>query len=116
MQVRGFRPDTGGHPDFLAAYHLLIDKRAQGHAPYYGYPYFSPWAYYGPGWYGPYGQDIYWREYESVTLLLDFLEPASGRLIWRGTAKDVLDLTETPAEQKRKLDATARFLLTRFPP
>jgi hypothetical protein len=120
MLLKGFRQDATGSPDFLAAYHLLIEKRAHGTAlsPYYGYgyPYYFPWRYYGPGWYGPYAQDIYWREYESVTLLLDFLDPASGRLIWRGTAEDVIDVTRNAAAQKQGLDAAVRFLLTRFPP
>lgn len=118
MLLRGFRQDAARPPDFLAAYHLLIEKSAHGYAspPFYGDPYYSPWRFHRPGWYGPYEQDIYWREYENVTLLLDFLDPASGRLIWRGTAKDVTGLSQSAAEQKRDLDAAVDFLLTRFPP
>jgi uncharacterized protein DUF4136 len=123
MPLKGFRQDTSRPPDFFAAYHLLIEKRTHGYAPYpyygYGAPYFSPWWRSGFGWYGMGGwdgQDVYWREYESVTLLLDFLDPASGRLIWRGTARNVVDFAQSPVEQAEELQAAVRFLLTRFPP
>jgi hypothetical protein len=120
MQLKGFRQDASSPPDFLAAYHLLIEKRAHGYAqpPYsgYGYPYYSARRFYRPGWYGAYDQDVYWREYESVTLLLDFLDPASGRLIWRGTAREAVDFTQSPVEQSEALQTAVRFLLTRFPP
>lgn len=128
LLLKGFRQDASRPPDFLAAYHMLVEKHAHGvvQSPsyYYGYGYGSLFyparRGFAPGWYGagawPYDGDLYWQEYETVTLLLDFLDPASGRLIWRGTARDVIHFAQDPAKQKSALNDAVRFMLTRFPP
>lgn len=108
---------TPASADVLVAVHLLSEKRLYGHVspPFYPSPYFFPRRFHYYGWSGP-GLDMHWSERDSITLLLDLIDPRSGKLIWRGTAKDALDPEQTPEEQRTRLDAVTGFLLSGFPP
>lgn len=79
--------------------------------------------------YRPYGysalqQDPRWRrespltqvEYQEGSLLLDFLDPASQKLVWRGVGKEQITGTTTSVEAERLISKVVSQILKTFPP
>jgi hypothetical protein len=56
------------------------------------------------------------REKREGTLLIDFIEPQSKSLIWRGTATGTVNPKATPQEQQALIDKAVSQLLSQFPP
>lgn len=123
LLLKGIRRAEGGPADFLVAYQVVTRKHAMGQlAPY---PYGPFYPYYGMGFdysYGPWYYDAwgipggYWQEYETHSLVVDFLNPATHRQIWRGVLHDAVDFSGDPGTQKYRLDAQVRYLFGDFPP
>lgn len=98
---------TSDNPDFLIdAYIATKDKViargwGNGHYPYLTY------TGYGSGY-------IY--QYEEGTFILDFVNPKSKNLIWRGAAKSNLDYAETPEKRDKLIKEAIQKILQNFPP
>jgi hypothetical protein len=56
------------------------------------------------------------RDYEENTLLIDTINPASGKLIWRGFARQRLIWRSDPEKTTAKIHATVDAILNKFPP
>lgn len=56
------------------------------------------------------------REKREGTLLLDFIEPQSKSIIWRGTATSTVNPNATPQEQQALIDKAVSQMLDHFPP
>jgi hypothetical protein len=97
------------HPDFLIAVYLKTKERLS--VINYGGPYVYP--YYG---YGPYWGTSRIVQYEEGTLLLDFIDPKSKKLIWRGSAKSDLDSVSTPEKREKMIYEAVQKILANFPP
>jgi len=54
------------------------------------------------------------ENYRTGTLVLDMYDASSHRLLWRGTARDVL--ADNPDKNVKKLDKAIDKLLHKFPP
>lgn len=78
LASKGIVPATTGAPDMLVAYHARKQQQIEG-AP-------------GYGWYG--WPDIY--TYTEGTLIVDFVDPRTNRVFWRGTASGALDHPDNP--------------------
>ena len=97
---------TSDNPDFLIAeYHGKKDKIQ-----------ISDWGYgrshrYG---YAPTGISAY--EFEEGSLILDFVDPESKKLIWRGSAKAQVHDIETPEEREKLINAAVNEILKKYPP
>lgn len=98
---------SSGSPDFSIAEHLV--KKDKVNVTSWGYEY------------GPYGR--YWRpdgvsvyQYEEGTIILDFVDPRSKSLIWRGTAKSAFDDATTPEKRDRLIQEAVEKILEKFPP
>jgi hypothetical protein len=105
LKAKGFERADGG-ADFLVAIYTGKQSRIQ----------VNDWGYgYGPrgAWYGG-GVDVY--QYEEGTLILDVVDGASKRLVWRGTAVGIIDESLTPEERTQKIRAAVAKILSRFPP
>lgn len=89
LQAKGFREAAPGQrPDFFVAHHL----REKLDVAYYGYG----WDW---GWGGaPGGPDV--STYTEGTLIVDFIDPASNKAFWRGTASEVIDHPDAPNAAK----------------
>ncbi|MGH7492340.1 MAG: DUF4136 domain-containing protein [bacterium] len=136
LTAKGLRKQTAGMPDFLIAYSVEFKDKLDVIAPdydywpaYYGgywpryyalgfgywpghyYFGFRSRYYYGPGFYGNEGP--YLRENKEVTLTLDFLNPETKELIWRGWYVDRVEDVMLPED--RIIEAVKR-ILERFPP
>ena len=56
------------------------------------------------------------REKREGTLVLDFIEPQSKSLIWRGTATSTINRNATPQDQQALIDKAVSQMLSHFPP
>ena len=54
--------------------------------------------------------------YDKGTVLIDFVNPKDKRMVWRGTASDVVDPDLTPAEREERIQEAVHEILAQFPP
>lgn len=122
LQLKGIGKATDGPPNFLVSYQLLSQKHKVYNPGFYPYsPYYSYGLGFGynrwPWYYDAMGMNnTYWEEYETHALVVDFLNPATHKQLWRGILHDAIDLTSDPAAQKYQLDSKVQYLFQRFPP
>ncbi|HED35689.1 MAG TPA: DUF4136 domain-containing protein [Gammaproteobacteria bacterium] len=127
LKSKGFTKDTA-NPDFLIATHFGTESRIDitnwgySYAPntyytghgghgYYGYGYGHG---YGGGYATTGGVSVY--EYEQGTLILDFVNTATKKLMWRATAKAIVSPESTPQKQTEKINKSVQKILENFPP
>jgi len=104
-------------PDFMIAEHMGAEEKVQINNWGYAYgPYDGYWGgHWGRGGSGA-SRGVSEYRYEEGTLILDFVDAETNKLIWRGAAKAEIDRTNTP-EKKDKLVAEAvQKILKSFPP
>lgn len=113
MAGKGYR-SVGDTPDFRLVAHFGREARVDiVDWGYYYYPtarYRYRGAYYG----GPSRIQVY--EYEQGTMILDVIDASTDHLVWRGTAKAVVEPHLTPAEREQRIRGAVEDLLSRFPP
>ena len=131
LTSQGFAKAEGDNSaDFLITYHISTETKISikrfhnlyGYYPYcwnhcflynrfYGYDYFHGYRY---GHYGP-DDDISVVQYQQSTFMLDIIEPATNKLIWRGVAKR--QLPSGNAQQRDiYIDEIVTAILAQFPP
>jgi len=123
LKSKGFNQNTSG-ADFVIATHF--GKQTKVDITNWGYSY-SPSSYYGGygyrhpanyGYAGSYastgGVSVY--EYEQGTLILDFVDAKTKKLIWRATAKAIVSPASTPEKQTAKIKNAVEEILENFPP
>jgi len=123
LKSKGFNQNTSG-TDFVIATHF--GKQTKVDITNWGYSY-SPSTYYGGygyrhpanyGYAGSYantgGVSVY--EYEQGTLILDFVDAKTKKLIWRATAKAIISPASTPEKQTAKIKNAVEEILENFPP
>jgi hypothetical protein len=93
--------------DFTVAYHLAVDERLDARTIYSGY---SPYS----GWGGT--ARTYVDQYEVGILLVDFIDPRTDTVIWRGTAQTRVNERRDPEERQALVRAAVDKLLSQFPP
>lgn len=111
MQAKGLRL-TSGIPDFLIAEHL--GKKDKVSVRDWGYNY-GPYAGYWGGYRGPMG-GVSTFQYEEGSLILDFVDPQTKQLIWRGSAKAEVDDVRTPEKREALINEAVQKILKNFPP
>ena len=111
MQAKGLRL-TSGIPDFLIAEHL--GKKDKVSVRDWGYNY-GPYAGYWGGYRGPMG-GVSTFQYEEGSLILDFVDPQTKELIWRGSAKAEVDDVRTPEKREALINEAVQKILKNFPP
>ena len=113
LQARGYRL-VDQNPDFKVGWHGAIDQKLDIGTmdTYYGYGW-------GP-WYSPYSvgavPQTYVREYEEGTLILDVVDAASNKLVWRGTAQAELSTDASAEDRQKKLNEAVNKIFDEFPP
>jgi hypothetical protein len=111
MAAKGLRK-TPNNPDFLIASHVgsnekvIIDDWGYGYGPYGGY-----WG----GHWGPSG-GVSGYQYEEGSLILDFVDTKSKKLIWRGSAKAQVNSVKTPEKREKLIAEAVQKILEKFPP
>ena len=98
---------TSNNPDFLIAEHLGRKDKVQ----------VMNWGYgYGPhgGYRGAGGISTY--EYEEGSLILDFVDTKSKKMIWRGVAKADVMNADSPEKIEKLINEAVQKILKNFPP
>ena len=54
--------------------------------------------------------------YEEGTLILDFMDAKTNKLIWRGAAKAEIDRVNTPGKKDKLIAEAVQKILKSFPP
>ena len=99
---------TSENPDFLIAADVATKEKQR--ITKWGYPYFDSYRTYDGSW------TLDYYQYEEGTFILDFLEPVSKKLIWRGAAKVALDYANTPEKREKLIKEAMQKILQNFPP
>jgi hypothetical protein len=90
-------------PDVLVAYHGKLQEKVD----------VTDWGYGGIRW-GYWGSPGYTvNQYTQGTLFIDFIDPGTQNVVWRGTASAVVDNPENPNEQK--LGSAVDKVMSKYP-
>lgn len=106
MQAKGFQKVDSGGDMALTAVGSTRDQQ-EYNTFYNGL---------GPWWWRGFGNEATTTvtTYRIGTLVLDMFDAQSHRLIWRGTASDML--SEKPSKNEKKLDKVIAKMFEKFPP
>ena len=105
LAVKGYGRAVGVEPDFLVDTHVALSRELDIHTFHQGYRR-SGWG----------TSETVVREVERGSLVLDFLDPQSRELLWRGIAQARVDRGSTPAERSQRIREAVRLMLQDFPP
>jgi hypothetical protein len=105
LQGKGFQ-QAEKNPDFLVG--LIASKQDKVQIIDWGYN-FGP---YGSLW----NDNIDTYAYEEGSIILDFINPYSKNLFWRGAAKEAIDPDLTPEERIKAVNEVVQGILKGFPP
>ncbi len=115
LTEKKYSQTQGTRPDLLVAYAVALQTKRQWSAVKLGDKYVPAW---GQGTWSNRNlgsPGMYVREYEQGTLVLDFVDATTSRLIWRGTARTNVDPSEPHTAQEQKIKAVVRRLMNHFP-
>jgi hypothetical protein len=102
---------TSNNPDFHIATHVGSKDKVRVTTWGYGY---APYGRYGAGYWGSGRVDVH--QYEEGSLILDFVDPKSKNLIWRGSVKAQIDRATTPKSRDKLINEAVTKILKNFPP
>jgi len=92
-------------PDVLVAYHVGAEDKIDVSG--WGYRYSDPNAVWGRG------IDVY--PYRKGTLVLDVIDAKTMHLVWRASARRVIEENPNPAETGRRIDDAVEQMFQAFP-
>ncbi len=107
LDNKGYRKVSEA-PDFYLAYHTAVQKKVEVQTVPAG----GRRGRRG-GWGGVY-TDVY--EYDEGTLILDIVSAGKQELMWRGTAKAVMNWKGSPETKTENINEAVGKILERFPP
>ncbi len=114
LRKRGYTEASGTEgADFLITYHVSSEDKISVDSFHGSYGYYPCWGCYGPGF--GYDRDVHVRQYKQGTFMLDVIDPASEKLMWRGTAGKRL-VSGTPEERDEYVRSIVTAILEKFPP
>jgi hypothetical protein len=101
------RVESGG--DLLVGYQAAISQEKEFNS-------LGGWG--GPGWWGgPWGNTrVTSSTVEVGKLVIGLFDPASKRLVWRGSASRTLDISKDPDKNYRNLEKAMAKLFKNYPP
>jgi hypothetical protein len=104
LAAKGLR-ETTQDPDLLVAFHTGVQDKTDVQSWGYGY-----------GYWGMRGGGVSTINYQEGTLILDFIDPKSKNLIWRGVGKKVLSARTTPEKSEKTINTAVEEILKKYPP
>jgi hypothetical protein len=110
LQAKGLMM-TSNNPDFLIAQHLGKKDKVQVTDWGYGYGHYG--RYRGGDW-GSNSVSTY--HYEEGSLILDFVDAKSKKMIWRGAAKAKVQNADTPEKSEKLINEAVKEILKKYPP
>lgn len=115
LAAKGYRLGTEGAPDFFITYQAAVEDRVDVRVinDYYGaYGYAGYYGYRG-GWTAARVETYH---YKQGTLIVDVIDAAARRLIWRGTVQAEVGMYKDPHKRIERLNAAVHKTLEQFPP
>ena len=116
LTQKGFVPADGAPASFLIRYQYLLRRRVDsaGGGPSFGV---------GVGSVGSRGSIAMGtstggaiREVDEGSLIIDFVDPETDALLWRGTGTQTFREYQDPARTTRDIDTLVERVLAQFPP
>jgi hypothetical protein len=101
LSTKGIRK-VSENPSFLIALHISKELKRD-------YQGFSGTRY------GSYRMRLS-QVYEEGTMILDFVDPETKKLLWRGSSTTAIKPALTPEEQKKMITEVVSKILDKFPP
>lgn len=119
LAARGFVVTDAGSADFWINYQAALQRKTHvsSVSDYSAGP--------GMGWNYRYGREdahnvphdrVYVNEYDEGTLIVDVVDPASKKLMWRGFAQARIGENESSERRDRRVKEAVKKMLDRFPP
>jgi hypothetical protein len=105
LASKGIRKTTQD-PDMLVAFHTGVQDKVDVRS--WGYGYGGYWGYGGTG--------VTTVNYQEGTLILDFIDPKTKELMWRGVGKKVLSEKTTPEKSEKTIREAVEKILEKYPP
>ena len=108
MAAKGFRRvEASAHPDVLVAYHASFDRNLEISA------YSSGWA--GPRFGGLRSGTATTQQVLTGTLVVDMIEAASQRMVWRGSATSNINPSAKPEQREKRINKAAQKIFKNYP-
>jgi hypothetical protein len=105
--------------DFYLNYSVVTEDRVSINT-YNTYGGYGPgWGYYGYGGFGPWGvgsTQTSVHYYTQGTVIIDVVDAASNKLVWRSSADSRVDNNSTPEQKERNLRKAFAKMFEKFPP
>ncbi len=115
LTAKGYAPRAHGAPDFLVTFHAIVEDKVYAHVinDYYG-------GYGYAGYYGyrrtRTGPRVETYQYKQGTLIIDVIDAAARKVVWRGTVEGEVDMYKDPQKRIERLNEAVRRALAQFPP
>ncbi len=120
LHGKGYSKSQSGQPDFYVAYHVGINHLTADQSTQYiseGMP-AHPFTYSADtrtmG--KPHPEAHEQPSYTTGALLIDIIDAASKKLVWRGTASGEVDPSLTSEERDERIRGLVHEMFTHFPP
>lgn len=114
MTKKGFIKTADTSPDLHIEYQYVISKKLESRPVSTGVGFgYGSWGRAG-GVAISTGTDI--REYDEGLLLVNFLNPKTGELLWQGKSTRIVKTHSTPEKITQDIDMTIEKMLDQFPP
>ena len=110
LEVKGL-VKANSTPDFRIVPHISTQEKIE--VDNCGYRY-GPREYYWGGYRRPGSVATY--VYEEGSLILDFVDPETKHLVWRGSAKADIDYVDTPEKNWELIKKAVNEIMKKFPP
>jgi hypothetical protein len=113
LTLKGYDKVSERTPDFYVNYHVSLERRIEssGIDAYYGTGTWGSWGGVGIG----VGASPV-REYDEGTLIIDFVDGHSRKLVWRGTGTRRVASDPAPEQTTKAIDESVDEILKQFPP
>ena len=112
LTARGFQVVEPAQADMLVSFLVTTENKTEIHEYNTGFAYRSCWRC--GSWMGASTIDV--DQYTEGTLFVDFIDPKSKQLQWRGTVSKRLSKSRTMEERKQMVDEIVTSVIAKFPP
>jgi len=116
LEQRGLREAAANSAgDLKVQVWMIVDNRQQQVSTQMGGSWGNPWG--GGFWGGPSYVETRTLDYQVSTLQIDLLDGKDGKLVWRGSAEQVLrNRQPSPSEREASIRSTVAEVLSLYPP
>lgn len=104
----GYIEASDGNPDFLIETQLVVERKVEVDRTGEGWP--------GNRYFGDSFFETTVDEYEDGTLIIDFLDPGTKKLFWRGTGSRRVAPSSSPQKSAETIDRWVSEILKQYPP